>query len=108
MGDYHDILSLTRILVYGPKSKADVDSVMESKELEKFPDGDDEQRANLMDMGFKALGDASHLGPYLYCTILAGGILPWGVRPTNQELTRRAVCCRGTVMVEAMVVKMER
>lgn len=26
-----------------------------SKELEKFPDGDDEQRAYLMDMGIKAL-----------------------------------------------------
>lgn len=29
MGDYRDILSLTRVLVYGPKSKADVDSVIE-------------------------------------------------------------------------------
>ncbi|XP_050379056.1 uncharacterized protein LOC126796301 [Argentina anserina] len=70
MGDYRDILSLTRVLVYGPKSKADVDRVIErcagaghlredilyySKELEKFPDADDEQRANLMDMGVKAL-----------------------------------------------------
>lgn len=29
MGDYRDILSLTRVLVYGPKSKADVDLVIE-------------------------------------------------------------------------------
>ncbi|CAN6569823.1 unnamed protein product [Malus baccata var. baccata] len=70
MGDYRDILSLTRVLVYGPKSKADVDIVIErcagaghlrddilyySKELKKFPDADDEQRACVMDMGIKAL-----------------------------------------------------
>lgn len=29
MGDYRDILSLTRVLVCGPKSKSDVDSVIE-------------------------------------------------------------------------------
>lgn len=29
MGDYRDILSLTRVLVYGPKSKTDVDIVIE-------------------------------------------------------------------------------
>jgi hypothetical protein len=29
MGDYRDILSLTRVLVYGPKSKADVDILIE-------------------------------------------------------------------------------
>lgn len=29
MGDYRDILSLTRVLMYGPKSKADVDLVIE-------------------------------------------------------------------------------
>jgi hypothetical protein len=29
MGDYRDILSLTRVLVYGPQSKADVDIVIE-------------------------------------------------------------------------------
>ncbi|KAM5558530.1 paladin [Rosa sericea] len=86
MGDYRDILSLTRVLVYGPKSKADVDSVIErcagaghlrddilyySKELEKFPDGDDEQRAYLMDMGIKALRRYFFLitfRSYLYCT----------------------------------------
>ncbi|KAL6225589.1 hypothetical protein ACLB2K_004438 [Fragaria x ananassa] len=86
MGDYRDILSLTRVLVYGPKSKADVDSVIErcagaghlrddilyySKELEKFSDGDDEQRANLMDMGIKAQRSYFFLitfRSYLYCT----------------------------------------
>ncbi|CAK7348578.1 unnamed protein product [Dovyalis caffra] len=70
MGDYRDILSLTRVLIHGPKSKADVDIVIEKcagaghlrddilyyiKELRKFPDGDDEQRAYLMDMAIKAL-----------------------------------------------------
>ncbi|KAG6704370.1 hypothetical protein I3843_07G126100 [Carya illinoinensis] len=70
MGDYRDILSLTRVLAYGPQSKADVDIIIErcrgaghlrddilyhSKELEKFPDSDDEQRAYKMDMGIKAL-----------------------------------------------------
>ncbi|KAM2909331.1 hypothetical protein COP2_048747 [Malus domestica] len=70
MGDYRDILSLTRVLVYGPKSKADIDIVIErcagawhlrdeilyySRELKKFPDAEDEQRAYLMDMGIKAL-----------------------------------------------------
>jgi hypothetical protein len=29
MGDYRDILSLTRVLAHGPKSKADVDIVIE-------------------------------------------------------------------------------
>ena len=29
MGDYRDILSLTRVLTHGPKSKADVDIVIE-------------------------------------------------------------------------------
>ena len=29
MGDYRDILSLTRVLVYGPESKADADLVIE-------------------------------------------------------------------------------
>lgn len=28
-GDYRDILSLTRVLMYGPQSKADVDIVIE-------------------------------------------------------------------------------
>ncbi|GKU98379.1 hypothetical protein SLEP1_g11390 [Rubroshorea leprosula] len=69
MGDYRDILSLTRVLMDGPKSKAEVDVVIErcagaghlredilhySKELEKVPD-DDERRAYAIDMGIKAL-----------------------------------------------------
>lgn len=29
MGDYRDILSLTRVLVHGPESKSDVDIVIE-------------------------------------------------------------------------------
>lgn len=29
MGDYRDILSLTRVLMFGPKSKADVDLIIE-------------------------------------------------------------------------------
>ncbi|KAK9281857.1 hypothetical protein L1049_004763 [Liquidambar formosana] len=86
MGDYRDILSLTRVLVYGPKSKADVDVIIErcagaghlrddilyySKELEKFPDGEDEHRAYLLDMGIKALRRYFFLitfRSYLYCT----------------------------------------
>ncbi|GLT68208.1 hypothetical protein SLA2020_404600 [Shorea laevis] len=86
MGDYRDILSLTRVLVYGPQSKADVDIVIErcagaghlrndildySKELEKFPNVDDEHRAYLMDVGIKALRRYFFLitfRSYLYCT----------------------------------------
>ncbi|XP_059625500.1 uncharacterized protein LOC132268723 isoform X2 [Cornus florida] len=86
MGDYREILSLTRVLVNGPKSKADVDNVIErcagaghlrddilyySKELEKLPNGDDEHRASLMDMGIKALRRYFFLitfRSYLYCT----------------------------------------
>ncbi|GAV64973.1 hypothetical protein CFOL_v3_08488 [Cephalotus follicularis] len=88
LGEYRDILSLTRVLMYGPKSKADVDIVIERcagaghsrddifeyiKELEKFPGGDDEQRAYLMDMGIKALRRYFFLitfRSYLYCTSL--------------------------------------
>lgn len=70
MGDYRDILSLIRVLVRGPESKADVDSVIDrcagaghlrddilyySKELEKLSIDSDEQRAHLVDMGVKAL-----------------------------------------------------
>jgi len=29
IGDYRDILSLTRVLLFGPKSKADVDVIIE-------------------------------------------------------------------------------
>ncbi|EEF47124.1 conserved hypothetical protein [Ricinus communis] len=85
MGDYRDILSLTRVLMYGPKSKADVDIVIDkcvgaghlrddilyySKELRKCPHHDDEQLAHLMDMGVKALRRYFFLitfRSYLYC-----------------------------------------
>ncbi|OVA13484.1 hypothetical protein BVC80_379g10 [Macleaya cordata] len=68
--DYRDILSLTRVLVNGPKSKAEVDIVIERcagaghlrddilyyrKQLEKCTNGDDENRSYLEDMGIKAL-----------------------------------------------------
>ncbi|KAI4301625.1 hypothetical protein L6164_034885 [Bauhinia variegata] len=86
MGDYRDILSLTRVLLHGPQSKADVDVIIERcagaghlrddifffrKEFEKFTDGDDEERASLMDMGVKALRRYFFLitfRSYLYCT----------------------------------------
>lgn len=29
MGDYRDILSVTRVLIHGPESKADVDAVID-------------------------------------------------------------------------------
>ncbi|KAH1107088.1 hypothetical protein J1N35_010856 [Gossypium stocksii] len=85
MGDYRDILSLSRVLMHGPKSKADVDIIIErcagaghirddilhySKELEEVPDDDDEHRAYLMDMGIKALRRYFFLitfRSYLYC-----------------------------------------
>ncbi|WJX79948.1 hypothetical protein P8452_63011 [Trifolium repens] len=86
MGDYRDILNLTRVLVHGPQSKADVDIVIErcagaghirddilyyNREFEKFTDDDDEERAYLMDMGIKALRRYFFLitfRSYLYCT----------------------------------------
>ncbi|KAJ6955714.1 hypothetical protein NC652_006965 [Populus alba x Populus x berolinensis] len=86
MGDYRDILSLTRVLIHGPKSKADVDIIIEKcagaghlrddihyyiKELWKFPDSDDEHRACLLDMGIKALRRYFNLitfRSYLYST----------------------------------------
>ncbi|WCJ22568.1 Paladin [Euphorbia peplus] len=70
MGDYRDILGLTRVLLHGPKSKADVDLVIDkcggaghlrddilyySKKLRNYPDDDDEQHVHLRDMGMKAL-----------------------------------------------------
>ncbi|XP_004494491.1 uncharacterized protein [Cicer arietinum] len=85
MGDYRDILNLTRVLVHGPQSKADVDIVIErcagaghirddilyyKREFEKFTDDDDEERAYLMDMGIKALRRYFFLitfRSYLYC-----------------------------------------
>ncbi|KAK4271120.1 hypothetical protein QN277_019857 [Acacia crassicarpa] len=86
MGDYRDILNLTRVLVHGPQIKADVDFVIErcagaghlrddilyySKKFEKLTDVDDEERAYLMDMGIKALRRYFFLitfRSYLYCT----------------------------------------
>ncbi|XP_028800975.1 paladin isoform X3 [Neltuma alba] len=86
MGDYRDILNLTRVLIHGPQSKADVDFVIErcagagnlrddilyySKKFEKLTDVDDEERACLMDKGVKALRRYFFLitfRSYLYCT----------------------------------------
>ncbi|KAG4394078.1 hypothetical protein GLYMA_03G226200v4 [Glycine max] len=86
MGDYRDILNLTRVLIHGPQSKADVDIVIErcagaghiredilyyNREFEKFIDDDDEERGYLMDMGIKALRRYFFLitfRSYLYCT----------------------------------------
>lgn len=86
MGDYRDILNLTRVLIHGPQSKADVDIVIErcagaghirddildyNREFEKFTDDDDEERANFRDMGIKALRRYFFLitfRSYLYCT----------------------------------------
>ncbi|ESW35260.1 hypothetical protein PHAVU_001G220000 [Phaseolus vulgaris] len=86
MGDYSDILNLTRVLIHGPQSKADVDLVIErcagaghvredilyyNRKFEKFTDDDDEERAYLMDMGIKALRRYFFLitfRSYLYCT----------------------------------------
>ncbi|KAK6941169.1 hypothetical protein RJ641_030700 [Dillenia turbinata] len=87
MVDYRDILNLTRVLICGPKSKEDVDVIIErcagaghlrddiryyNKELQSYPsDDDDEQKAYLMDMGIKALRRYFYLisfRSYLYCT----------------------------------------
>lgn len=86
MGDYREILNLTRVLVHGPKSKVDVDTVIEwcagaghlrddilyySKELEKHASSNCEDRTHLMDMGVKALRRYFFLitfRSYLYCT----------------------------------------
>ncbi|XP_051141675.1 uncharacterized protein LOC127258753 isoform X2 [Andrographis paniculata] len=85
-GDYRDILSLIRVLVHGPESKGDVDSVIDrcsgaghlrddilyyGKELEKFSNVNDDHRAYLLDMGIKALRRYFYLitfRAYLYIT----------------------------------------
>ncbi|KAK7284493.1 hypothetical protein RJT34_19239 [Clitoria ternatea] len=90
MGDYSDILNLTRVLIHGPQSKADVDIVIErcagaghirddilfyNREFEKFTDDSDEERAYLLDMGIKALRRYFFLitfRSYLYCTSPSG------------------------------------
>lgn len=70
LGDYRDILSLIRVLAQGPRSKADVDDIIErcagaghirddivsyTKELKQASHGNEEQQASLIDMGVKAL-----------------------------------------------------
>ncbi|KAK9086163.1 hypothetical protein Syun_028557 [Stephania yunnanensis] len=85
-GEYRDILNLTRVLIYGPKSKMEVDVVIErcagaghlredilyyKSKLENISNDDDEKRAYLMDMGTKALRRYFFLitfRAYLYCT----------------------------------------
>ncbi|KAL8144431.1 hypothetical protein V2J09_017463 [Rumex salicifolius] len=69
-GEYRDILSLTRVLAHGLKSKAQVDDIIERcagaghvrndifnciQELKKIREGDEEQKAYLSDLGVKAL-----------------------------------------------------
>ncbi|CAA6653809.1 unnamed protein product [Spirodela intermedia] len=62
-GDYRDILSLTRVLTHGPKSKARCAGVGHlrddifhyKKELESCHGGDEELRSHIKDMGIKAL-----------------------------------------------------
>ncbi|CAN4112701.1 unnamed protein product [Withania somnifera] len=86
MGDYRDILSLTRVLVHGPESKTDVDAVIErcagaghlgedivhySQKWERKSEEDEECRAYLMDMGITALRRYFFLitfRSYLYCS----------------------------------------
>ncbi|ONK62990.1 uncharacterized protein A4U43_C07F10250 [Asparagus officinalis] len=85
-GDYRDILSLTRVLICGPKSKKEVDIIIErcagaghlrddilsyKKRLEKSCNDDDETRTYLMDMGIKALRRYFFLitfRSYLHCS----------------------------------------
>ncbi|GJN24153.1 hypothetical protein PR202_gb11875 [Eleusine coracana subsp. coracana] len=89
-GDYRDILNLTRVLVYGPKSKQEVDTVIDRcsgaghlredilhyrKALQDCSndDDDDEERSYLYDMGTKALRRYFFLityRSYLYSTSL--------------------------------------
>ncbi|KAK3150056.1 hypothetical protein QOZ80_3AG0227260 [Eleusine coracana subsp. coracana] len=89
-GDYRDILNLTRVLVYGPKSKQEVDTVIDRcsgaghlredilhyrKVLQDCSndDDDDEERSYLYDMGTKALRRYFFLityRSYLYSTSL--------------------------------------
>lgn len=85
LGDYRDILSLTRVLAQGPRSKADVDNIIErcagaghlrddivyyTKEMKQACDGNEEHQAYLIDMGVKALRRYFFLitfRSYLYC-----------------------------------------
>ncbi|CAO2826691.1 unnamed protein product [Amaranthus hypochondriacus] len=86
LGDYRDILSLIRVLAQGPRSKADVDNIIDrcagaghiredivhyTKELKEAGDGNEEY---LIDMGVKALRRYFFLitfRSYLYCTSAA-------------------------------------
>lgn len=85
LGEYRDILSLTRVLANGPTSKEDVDDIIERcsgaghirddivhymKELKQACGGNEEQQAYLIDMGIKALRRYFCLitfRSYLYC-----------------------------------------
>lgn len=89
-GDYRDILNLTRALIHGPKSKEEVDKVIDRcvgagdlredilqyrKALRdcSHDDDDDEARSYLMDMGTKALRRYFFLitfRSYVHCTSL--------------------------------------
>ncbi|KAK9747553.1 hypothetical protein RND81_02G000100 [Saponaria officinalis] len=84
-GDYRDILSLTRVLPHGPRSKACVDNIIErcagagnirddivyyTMELKRACAGNEERQAYLIDMGVKALRRYFFLvtfRSYLYC-----------------------------------------
>ncbi|PKU85850.1 hypothetical protein MA16_Dca023660 [Dendrobium catenatum] len=84
-GDYSDILSLTRVLIHGPKCKAEVDALIERcadagnlrdeilyyrNELLNCSSDDDETRSYIMDKGIKALRRYFFLitfRSYLYC-----------------------------------------
>ncbi|ERN03230.1 hypothetical protein AMTR_s00003p00177190 [Amborella trichopoda] len=86
-GEYRDILSLIRVLIYGPKCKEEVDTVIDrcagaghlrndilyyKKKLEKSAHLDEESRSYLMDMGIKALRRYFYLitfRSYLYSTL---------------------------------------
>ncbi|PKA51507.1 hypothetical protein AXF42_Ash002873 [Apostasia shenzhenica] len=85
-GDYSDILSLTRVLIHGPRCKAEVDALIEicagagnirddilyyREKLKNCSADDDETQAYLLDMGLKALRRYFFLitfRSYLYCT----------------------------------------
>lgn len=85
LGEYRDILSLTRVLAHGPRSKEDVDDIIErcagaghirddivhhTRELKEACYGSEEHRAYVTDMGVKALRRYFFLitfRSYLYC-----------------------------------------
>ncbi|KAI4378225.1 hypothetical protein MLD38_015734 [Melastoma candidum] len=89
MGEYSDILNLTRVLPYGPKSKAAVDVIVDRcagaghlrddilyyrKELGNTLEDEEEKRSYLLDIGRKCLRRYFFLitfRSYLYCTSAA-------------------------------------